>query len=87
MLDATSLILQDPFLFSKTIYENIAITNKNVERGRVEQVAQLASMDHDIKALKRLRNRGRRTRRNIVGRTEAADCDCPDAFDENRFDL
>ncbi|NLZ85011.1 MAG: ABC transporter ATP-binding protein, partial [Acholeplasmataceae bacterium] len=47
------LILQDPFLFSKTIYENIAITNKNVERGRVEQVAQLASMDHDIKGFEK----------------------------------
>ncbi|MFA6595824.1 MAG: ABC transporter ATP-binding protein [Bacilli bacterium] len=47
------LILQDPFLFSKTIYENIAITNKNAERGRVEQVAQIASMDQDIKGFEK----------------------------------
>lgn len=47
------LILQDPFLYSKTVFDNIAITNKNVSRGRVEQVAALASMDSDIKGFEK----------------------------------
>lgn len=42
------LILQDPFLFSKTIYDNIAITNKKIERGRVQKVAELSAINRDI---------------------------------------
>jgi ATP-binding cassette subfamily B protein len=42
------MVLQDPFLFSKTVYENISIANKGIERDKVYQAAQIASMTKDI---------------------------------------
>ena len=42
------LILQDPFLYSKSVYGNIAITNKNIEKERVYDVAKMAAIDKDI---------------------------------------
>ena len=43
------LILQDPFLYSKSVYGNIAITNKNIDEERVYEVARLAAIEKDIK--------------------------------------
>lgn len=43
------LILQDPFLYSKSVYGNIAITDKNIDEERVYEVARLAAIEKDIK--------------------------------------
>ena len=44
------IVLQEPFLFSKTIYENIELANRGVKKDRVEAMARLASIHEDIKA-------------------------------------
>ncbi len=41
-------ILQEPFLFSKTVEENIGIADKNVKNDRVESVAKIAAVHEDI---------------------------------------
>ncbi len=43
------LILQDPFLYSKSVYGNIAITNKEVDKERVYEVSRIAAIEKDIK--------------------------------------
>lgn len=40
------IVLQEPFLFSKTIYENIHLANMGANREDIEQVAHMASI-HD----------------------------------------
>ncbi len=42
------IILQEPFLFSKTVSENIAISNRSSELNRVEDVAKIAHVHDDI---------------------------------------
>lgn len=42
------IVLQDPFLFSKTVFENIAISNPRVEKGNVYKAAQIAAIEKDI---------------------------------------
>lgn len=42
------IVLQDPFLFSKTVYENIAISNPRTEKGNVYKAAQIAAIEKDI---------------------------------------
>ncbi len=42
------MILQEPFLFSKTVEENIGIADKEVDNGRVQNVAQIAQVHNDI---------------------------------------
>ncbi len=42
------LVLQEPFLFSKTIYDNINITGNNSEECDVHAVASVASLHHVI---------------------------------------
>lgn len=41
------LILQEPFLFSKTIYENIQLSNRKASKEAVQRVAQIASV-HEV---------------------------------------
>lgn len=41
-------VLQDPFLFSKTVYENIGITSANPTREEVIEAARIASVDDAI---------------------------------------
>ncbi|VEU82858.1 ABC transporter ATP-binding protein [Acholeplasma hippikon] len=41
-------VLQDPFLYSKTVFENIAITNKNATLEDVKEAAEIASLAKDI---------------------------------------
>lgn len=45
---SVGLILQEPFLFSKTIEENIAITAPSLEHENVERVSELASIHNHI---------------------------------------
>lgn len=42
------MILQDPFLFTKTVYENIAITNDTFTLDDVKRAAKLAYVDEEI---------------------------------------
>lgn len=41
-------ILQEPFLFSKTVEENISIADKDISNDRVESVARIAAVHDDI---------------------------------------
>ena len=43
------LILQDPFLYSKSVYGNISITKKDIDKNRVYDVAKMAAIHKDIK--------------------------------------
>ncbi len=42
------MVLQDPFLFSKTIYDNIAIANKDIDDTLVYEAASVASISNEI---------------------------------------
>lgn len=42
------LVLQEPFLFSKTIEENIGIANTELDRSRIRRSARIASVDSAI---------------------------------------
>ena len=42
------VVLQNPFLFSKKIYDNIAIAERNVSKEKVVEAAKIATIDEDI---------------------------------------
>lgn len=42
------LVLQDPFLYTKSIYENISIAQPKINRDQVFQAAQIAAIANDI---------------------------------------
>ncbi|WP_026490999.1 ABC transporter ATP-binding protein [Butyrivibrio sp. XPD2002] len=44
------LVLQEPFLFSRTLYENIGITNKSAGIEDIRKAARMASLDETIKS-------------------------------------
>ncbi|MDY0074307.1 MAG: ABC transporter ATP-binding protein [Acholeplasmataceae bacterium] len=46
------VVLQDPFLYSKTVYENIAIAHKNANKELVFHAAQTAALEKDINTFK-----------------------------------
>ena len=46
--DHVGIILQEPFLFSKTVQQNIAIADKETTNERVETVAKIAKVHDDI---------------------------------------
>jgi ATP-binding cassette, subfamily B, bacterial len=47
------VVLQEPFLFSKTVFENITIANRKATKERVFYAAQTASLERDIKTFKK----------------------------------
>lgn len=47
------MVLQDPFLFSKTVYENIAIANRHASDEEIYEAARLACIDEDIKGFEK----------------------------------
>jgi ATP-binding cassette, subfamily B, multidrug efflux pump len=47
--EAFGYVPQDHFLFSSTIFDNIAFTNPQIDRSRVEEAARLAQIHEDIK--------------------------------------
>jgi ATP-binding cassette subfamily B protein len=47
------VVLQEPFLFSKTVYENIAIADRHANRNQIIHAAQIASLERDIKTFKK----------------------------------
>ena len=46
--DNVGIILQEPFLFSKTVEENIGIADKDTDNNRIESVAKIAQVHDDI---------------------------------------
>lgn len=46
------VVLQDPFLYSKTLFENIAIATKNADEESVHRAARVAALEKDIKGFK-----------------------------------
>ncbi|VEU81046.1 ABC transporter ATP-binding protein [Haploplasma axanthum] len=42
-------VLQDPFLYSKTVYENIAIANPNASKEKIFEASRIAALEKDIK--------------------------------------
>ncbi|MGI6360459.1 MAG: ABC transporter ATP-binding protein [Acholeplasmatales bacterium] len=42
------VVLQDPFLYSKSVYENIAISNPFIPKERIYKAANIASLERDI---------------------------------------
>ncbi|MDE5868035.1 MAG: ABC transporter ATP-binding protein/permease [Anaeroplasmataceae bacterium] len=42
------MVLQDPFLFSKTVYENIAISDSSLSEEQIYEAARLASVHQEI---------------------------------------
>ena len=44
------VVLQDPFLYSKTVYDNIAISNPNIPKNQVYEAAKIASLERDIRS-------------------------------------
>ena len=44
------LVLQEPFLYTKTVQENISITSKNVIDERVKEVAKISAIHNDIQS-------------------------------------
>ena len=47
------VVLQDPFLYSKTVYENIAIAHKDAIKDRVLKAAEIAALEKDIRTFKK----------------------------------
>lgn len=47
------VVLQEPFLFSKTVFENIAIADRQASRDQIIHAAQIASLERDIKTFKK----------------------------------
>lgn len=47
------IVLQEPFLFSKTVYDNIAISNPTVDRDNVLKAAQIAAIEKDISSFEK----------------------------------
>lgn len=41
------IVLQEPFLFSKTIYDNLALTSKSLHKSSIYEAAKIASI-HDV---------------------------------------
>ncbi len=52
MRTQVGVVLQDPFLYSKTVYENIAIAHKNAAKDRIYMAAEVAALEKDIKTFK-----------------------------------
>ncbi|MBU1142319.1 MAG: ABC transporter ATP-binding protein/permease [Firmicutes bacterium] len=50
--NSVGVVLQDPFLYSKTVFENIAIAHKNTDKERVYRAAVTAALEKDIKTFK-----------------------------------
>ena len=72
------MVLQEPFLYSRTIRENIAAANPDASLGEIRNAAKIACGDYGI--CRWIRDVGRRARGHIIRWTEATSCDCKDAL-------
>lgn len=52
MRKSIGAVLQDPFLYSRTVYENISITNKTASKDKIITAAQTAALQNDIHTFK-----------------------------------
>ena len=75
------MVLQEPFLFSRTIAENIGITHRDMSMEEIRRAAQIACVDDAISEFANgydtvVGERGR----NAFGRSETAYRHCPHAY-------
>ena len=47
------LILQEPFLYTRSVYDNIAITNPEISEKEVYKVAKISAIEKDIKSFEK----------------------------------
>ena len=47
------LILQEPFLYTRSVYDNIAITNPEISEKEVHKVARISAIEKDIKSFEK----------------------------------
>lgn len=47
------LILQEPFLYTRTVYDNIAITNRDIDQNSVYEAAKISAIEKDIKSFEK----------------------------------
>ena len=47
------LILQEPFLYTRSVYDNIAITNPEINSKEVHKVAKISAIEKDIKSFEK----------------------------------
>lgn len=47
------LILQEPFLYTRTVYDNIAITNPDINKKKVHDVARISAIEKDINSFEK----------------------------------
>ncbi len=47
------LILQEPFLYTRSVYDNIAITNPEISEKEVHKVAKISAIEKDIKSFEK----------------------------------
>lgn len=47
------LVLQEPFLFARTVYENIKITNPLADDDKIKKVSRIASIEKDINSFEK----------------------------------
>lgn len=47
------IVLQDPFLYSKSVEENIAIMDKNMSREKIDEVSKIADIYDEIQSFKK----------------------------------
>lgn len=47
------LILQEPFLYTRSVYDNIAITNPEISPKEVHKVARISAIEKDIKSFEK----------------------------------
>ena len=47
------VVLQDPFLYSKSVYDNIAISNPTIQKEQVYRAARIASLERDIQSFEK----------------------------------
>lgn len=47
------LILQEPFLYTRTVYDNIAITNPEISKEKVYNVARISAIEKDINSFEK----------------------------------
>jgi ATP-binding cassette subfamily B protein len=47
------MVLQNPFLYSKTLYENIAISNKDMDREIVDRASKMSMLSEEIESFEK----------------------------------
>ena len=82
------IVLQEPFLFSRTLKDNIGVTfeRPSEHEDEIREGARIACLDRKLQ--KRIRNNGRRARSHPLRRSEAENCHSASSHSElSRHDI